>query len=312
LASGSDPVQRRRRRTLGLLATLVTLAVIAVTVSVHAESASSHAGGSASPADPFASGPAVPNSVPGLPKSAPPNSAPSTDLASRVAALVEPPIVVSVSVLDVKTGSRFDYGATAGMVAASISKLDILESLLLAHQSSKTPISAGTDALATAMIEHSDNDAGQSLWNALGSAPAIAKANVRLGLTHTVPDPNGYYGLTMTGAGDQVALLHNLVNPAGPLDATSQAYALGLLHGVEQDQTWGVTAAADQGSVSAVKNGWLAVDADNDRWAVNSDGIVALKGQQVLISVMTAHNPSEQAGIDLIQDVARAVAARLS
>ena len=142
--------------------------------------------------------------------------------------------------------------------------------------------------------------------------PAIAQANVRLGLTHTVPDPDGYYGLTMTTAADQVTLLHNLVDPAGPLDAPSRAYALALLHGVEQDQTWGVTAAADQGSVSAVKNGWLAVDTDNDRWAVNSDGIVTVKGHQLLISVLTAHNASEQSGINLIQAVSRTIGASMS
>jgi Beta-lactamase enzyme family len=215
---------------------------------------------------------------------------------------------VSVATLAPQSGQRQSFGQAAGMIDASDSKLDILECVLLAHVAAKTPIDSSTDALATAMIEHSDNDAGQSLWNGLGSAPAISRCNAQLGLTRTVPDPNGYYGLTTSGAGDQIALLDNLVRTDGPLDPPSRAYALNLLHNVEADQTWGVTAAADAGSTSAVKNGWLAVDADNDLWEVNSDGIVTVDGRPLLISVFTAHNPSEQAGITLVESIARAVA----
>ena len=124
-----------------------------------------------------------------------------------------------------------------------------------------------------------------------------------------MPDPNGYYGLSTSGASDQVTLLDDLVRTNGPLDAPSQAYALNLLHNVEADQTWGVTAAADPGTQSAVKNGWLAVDADNDLWEVNSDGVVTVDGRQLLISVYTAHDASEQAGISLVESLARAASA---
>ena len=135
----------------------------------------------------------------------------------------------------------------------------------------------------------------------------MAAADRALQLTHTVPDPDGYYGLTTTGPEDEVTLLGHLVGSPGPLDAASQGYALRLLHGVEADQTWGVTAAADTGTTSAVKNGWLAIDADGGRWAVNSDGIITVHGEQLLISIMTQHDADEQSGIDLVESLAKIV-----
>ena len=214
---------------------------------------------------------------------------------------------VAISVLEPSTGRAYAFGPTSGLIAASISKLDILEALLLSHEAAHTPLSDGQDASAAAMIEQSDNGEGQSLWNELGSAAGMSAANSTLGLAHTSPDPEGYYGLTTTGPGDQVTLLRHLIGAPGPLDAASQAYALGLLDNVDSDQAWGVTAAADAGTTSAVKNGWLAIDSDSDRWAVNSDGIVTVDGHQLVMSIMSQHDASEQSGISLVESLAKIV-----
>ncbi len=231
-------------------------------------------------------------------------------LQKQVAALVPAGLTVGVSVLDLTAGTRFGYGEQRGMIAASISKLDVLEVVLLTHEDEHTPLDADAAADATAMIEQSDNDAGQDLWDAVGGAPAVAAANLRLGLTATVPDPDGYYGLSTTGATDQTELLRDLLD-AGPLDSGSRAYALGLLRNVDSDEAWGATAAADAGTTSAVKNGWLPIDSQDDRWVVNSDAIVTAHGHQLLISIMTDGEATEQPGIDLIESIARAVSAHV-
>jgi hypothetical protein len=80
---------------------------------------------------------------------------------------------------------------------------------------------------------------------------------------------------------------------------------------VEADERWGVPAAADAHSTYAVKNGWLAIDDDGDRWAVTSDGIVRVDGQRVLMSVMTQHDESMDDGVQLVQRLAHAAAAVL-
>jgi beta-lactamase class A len=218
------------------------------------------------------------------------------------------PVQVAISAVDIGDGRTFDFGPTSGLVAASVSKLLILEALLMSREKAHAPLTEDQDALATAMIEHSDNDEGQTLWDELGAAPGLSTAETALSLGQTVADPDGYYGLTTTSPEDQVQLLRNLVDAPGPLDAASQAYALNLLRNVDSDQAWGVTSAADAGSVSAVKNGWLAIDSDGDRWAVNSDGIITVGGRRLLLSIMTQHGPSEQAGIALIESLAKLVA----
>lgn len=244
--------------------------------------------------------------------STPDQTAAAPDLAAKLAKIIPSGITTSIAAFEPTSGDRLDFGQADGMIDASISKLNILECLLLTHEDAKTPIDADTDSVATSMIENSDNDAGQSLWDSLGTVQTITSLNARLGLTHTVPDPTGYYGLSTTGAPDQLALLDNLVRADGPLDPPSQAYALNLLHNVEADQRWGTPSVADPGTTSAVKNGWLAVDADNDLWEVNSDGILTVDGRQLLISVLTAHDPDEQSGINLVESISKAVAESLT
>ena len=286
----------RRRRTVLQLSVIAAITALAVVVGVHVAGATSTGKRAAAAGE----------------RSGPDQSAAAADLTTKLAKIIPSGIAASVAAFEPSSGDRLDFGQTSGMLDASISKLDILECVLLTHEDAKLPIDADTDSLATSMIENSDNDAGQSLWDSLGPVQTITSLNTRLGLTHTLPNPDGYYGLSTTGAADQIALLDDLVRADGPLDAPSQAYALNLLHNVEADQRWGTPAAADPGTTSAVKNGWLAVDADNDRWEVNSDGVLTVDGHQLLISVLTAHDSDEQSGINLVESISKAVATSLT
>ena len=58
-----------------------------------------------------------------------------------------------------------------------------------------------------------------------------------------------------------------------------------------------------------VKNGWLP---DGTGWHVNSIGAFTGRGENYLIAVLTDDDPSEQYGIDTIEDVARVVHRELS
>jgi hypothetical protein len=215
---------------------------------------------------------------------------------------------VSVSELNLTTGASYQYGASAGMNTGSIVKLDILETLLLQDQDSGTVLSSSQVATATTMIENSNNDSAETLFEEIGGRTALLAANPRLGVSaSTMPGPGDYWGLTTTDAADQIRLLKNLVI-AGPLTAASEQFILGLMRGVEADQRWGVGVVADAGTTFANKNGWLAVDADNDLWLVNSLGIVTIKGQTVLMAVLTQHDASFNVGIALVQSLATAIA----
>ena len=196
------------------------------------------------------------------------------------------------------------------MVTASVVKLDLLEVLLLQHQRAGTALDTDEDADAMTMIEHSDNSAAKSVFEDIGGRDALTAANPDLGVStaSTVPGQSDYWGLTTTSAADQVVLVQNLTGPDSPLSEAAQSYALGLLRNVESDQTWGATAAADPGTTEAVKNGWLDVDDDDGRWAVNSDALITVDGDLIAISVLTQHNDDEQSGITLVESLAKIAA----
>lgn len=213
---------------------------------------------------------------------------------------------VSVAAVDATTGVRYDWGPSSGMTAASVAKLLLLESSLLQQQDRGESAGGGEVDALTSMIEHSDNDAADAVYAAQGGSGGLRQVMPRLGLSSTVLGADDQWGLSTTGAADQLALLHNLVSAGGPLSAASRAFALRLMGDVEADQRWGVGAAADPSTDFANKNGWLPVDDDGGRWAVNSVGIITVHGHQVLLAVLTQHDDSFDDGIGLVGNLARA------
>jgi hypothetical protein len=242
-----------------------------------------------------------------------PTSAPATTSArAAVAALVAgaPAGGLSVAAYNTTTGATYSAGAASGMVTASVVKLELLETMLLQHERTHTTLSSYENSIATTMIENSNNDSAEDVFEDDGDRAGVLAAEPQLGLssTLTVPGTTDYWGLTTTSASQQLILLTNLVSRTAPLDAASQQYALTLMRNVEGDQRWGVGVAADPGTDFANKNGWLDIDADDGLWAVNSDGVITVHGEQVLISVLSQHDQNESSGITLIQTVAKAAA----
>lgn len=217
---------------------------------------------------------------------------------------------VSVAAYDVRSGYEITAGATRGMLTASVVKLEFLETLLLRHQRAGTALSDGERAEAQEMIENSDNGAADAIYWEDDAGVGLDAAERPLGLSRARTKPRGddFWGLSTTSAPEQIALLKDLVLSSSPLLPASRHYALYLMRHVEADECWGVPVVADEGSHFAVKNGWLAIDNDGDRWAVNSDGIVRVDGQLVLMSVMTQHDESMATGVRLVQQFARAAA----
>ncbi|MFC1430636.1 serine hydrolase [Streptacidiphilus sp. N1-3] len=216
----------------------------------------------------------------------------------------------SVAVTDLTTGRTLDYGGDGhGFACASIAKLDVLATLLLEDQDKGTELTAAEQALATKMIEHSDNAAADSLYTTLGKAPGMDAANKRFGMTSTHSGEGILWGVTTTTAADQVTLLRQVFTSSSLLSAASRTYIQGLLSQVESDQRWGVSAAATSDDYE-LKNGWLP-RSTTGLWVVNSTGRVDRDGHQLLISVLSDGNPTMDQGIDLIESVAKAAAEAL-
>jgi beta-lactamase class A len=209
--------------------------------------------------------------------------------------------VISASVLDLTTRIAYQYRPGRLAITASIVKVEILGTLLADAQASGRSLTPTERALATAMIEQSDNGAATTLWDEVGGAPAVHAFDDEVGMTSTTP--NVVWGLTTTTAADQVILLQRLVQPNAVLSNASRAYELGLMERVTPSQAWGVSAGVAPGTTVALKNGFEPVGSGA---TVTSIGWVDGYGRNYLIAVTTSGDPTESYGIDSISEVATA------
>ena len=324
---------RRRQAVIFAVAGVLTLALLTHTRWTHPASStnasSTTAAGDTSPASPATSASSDPTAAPSsspTPSSAAPSSpkpVPSTtpprvsQAQVRAAAVTRLDSITkgmdagsySIAAVNLATGAGYSAGSTSGMWTASLYKLFVLEILL--HQQGG-PLSGSEDSEAVSMIENSDNVAGYDEFDNAGGRSGLQDGFEDLGLTHTVPgvaDP----AFTTTSATDCITALRHLVQN-GPLSPASRAYALNLMDNVEADQRWGVGVDADTGTDFANKNGWLSIDNDNGPgedddglWAVTSAGVIRIHGQQVLMAVLTRHQPDFQTGVNLVETLARAM-----
>ena len=212
---------------------------------------------------------------------------------------------IAAGVVDAATGAVAVYGGSREFHAASIIKVDILASLLLQHQWSDAPLSAQQRSAAAEMIEDSNDEAANELWEAAGEGEGVKLANQELGLRQTTPGDGIDWGLTHTTVEDQLRLLADLAASHSPLSAGSRSYELGLMRHVAAGQDWGVTAAAGPGATAAVKDGWLP-DGSDTTWVINSIGVISRGGHEMLVAVLSSDQPSESAGITQVDAAARA------
>ena len=216
---------------------------------------------------------------------------------------------VSVSVTDLTSGATSTSGDSDHLFdTASIVKVDILTALLLKAQDEGRSLTANEKALATRMIENSDNSAATALFNEVGGASGLTTANDRIGLTDTVVGTDGNWGLTETSSSDQIRLLEQVFTSDSELSAASRTYMRSLMGNVESSQRFGVTAAADDPQEAELKVGWLQRSATG-LWVVDSIGMIEKDGHTYLVAVLSDGNTSYDGGVALISAVAKAAVA---
>lgn len=211
---------------------------------------------------------------------------------------------MSVAVMDTGSGRWAMYGEDV-FDTASIVKVDILATLLLQAQDTGRKLTAQERAYAAEMIQESDNDSTSALWTKIGSAPGLDTANRRLGLTETRGGEGTVWGITQTTAQDQIRLLQAVFGDESPLSPTSRAYIQDLMYHVAEDQDWGVSAAADTGRPTALKNGWLQ-RSQTEKWDVNSIGRIEKDGRVYYMVVLLNGCSTKEVGIRLVEQAARA------
>lgn len=211
---------------------------------------------------------------------------------------------VTISVYDEVAHTLMTLHRNVRGWTASVVKLDILETLL--HQR-RGRLTSYQRELARRMIENSDNDAANKLWDEVGGAKGVAAFDHLLGLSQTTPNRRNLWGLTRTSAADQIVLLRNVIQPSPHLDSHSRSYVRRLMQHVRADQRWGVSAGPPAAATVGLKDGWLPVARDHNRWAVNSIGYVSGHHSRYVIAVLTQHQPSLNYGIRTIERVSSLV-----
>ena len=222
---------------------------------------------------------------------------------------------VVAAVYDVDTGQTWSLGPPHPQAEASIVKLDILETLYAQQGNSPAGLPGTDQSLAQRMMEDSDNSAATSLWNAAGGPGRIQSFNTAAGLTGTLPsscvDCPGFawpgWGLTTTTPADQITLLRELVGPSKLLADAQRDNVLELMENVAPAQRWGVTGGVPPQATVALKNGWLPLNSARTDWQINSIGWVSGSGRNYLMAVLTTGNPTEQYGIDTINELSATV-----
>jgi beta-lactamase class A len=217
---------------------------------------------------------------------------------------------LALAVINEGTGETYEYNADTRFDTASIVKVEILAVLLFQTQQTERELSTTERTLAAAMLKNSDNDAASRLWTAIGTERGFAAGAESLGLTATVAGTDGYWGTTRTTASDQARLLVTIADPEGPLDPSRASYLLGLMGAVQEDQSWGVSAAARSDERVELKNGW--VTGSDLTWITNSVGRITGEDGAVSIAVLSDGHATMDDGVEAVEAAARAAREHLA
>ena len=305
-----DRTARLRRTSVGLVAVAAVLAVMLVWLTHGGGSGEPQASGHQTADSPSTTAPAkVTTTTAGAP---PTTASPSAGdpLGAAAQSLIDSRQgTIEVAAYDLDTAQAWTLGGSTPQDEASIVKVDILEALLA--QSKGQGLAGAEQPVAQSMIEESDNDSATDLWGDAGEASGIGSFDASAGLTDTTPSqcvecpgfPWPGWGLTTTTPSDQITLLRLLVQANNLLTPSERQYALGLMENVTSSEQWGVTGGVPAGVTVALKNGWLPLNAADTDWQVNSVGWVSGGGRNYLLAVLTTGDPSEQYGIDTIDDL---------
>ncbi|MEU6730417.1 serine hydrolase [Nonomuraea wenchangensis] len=212
------------------------------------------------------------------------------------------------AVHDLVSGITLGYGRQRDeLVTAGGATVDIVMALL-ARRPGRLDETARE--LAERMIRKGDHRAADAVWSRIGGSGAMSAFYRRIGLSHTTPGPGAGWSGTTSSPSDRVRLLKVLVKGGGGLSAADRDLVLGLMGRVQEDQSWGVSAAARRGDRVALKNGSAPRPFVRGTWAVSSYGRIAGPGRDLLLSVQSDLQPGDGAGIETVEGVARMIGTR--
>jgi beta-lactamase class A len=207
-------------------------------------------------------------------------------------------------VFDVTRNRYYTYNPDRQFTMASSAKVPIMLAFMrMLEQQGRGP-NANEMYLLTTMIENSDNDSAQALFDEIGGAGPMSDLMNVAKIPGLRPDPDAWGWSTISPLA-MVRLLTQLQSGHIVSDQ-NRTLAFRLMENIEPDQRVGVGDTAPSGATVAMKDGW--VPAPDGLWAMNSSGIVTVGSETYIIAVYSQEQQSLDSGWAITRRVAGDVA----
>ncbi len=207
-------------------------------------------------------------------------------------------------VYDATRRQYYTYNPDGQFIMASSAKVPIMLTFFTMTESQGREPDGDEMYLLTTMIENSNNDSAQALFDVIGGAPAMSNFMQSVGVPGLRPDPDAW-GWSTVSPMAMVRLL-TMLHDGKVLNAQDRATALNLMENIESDQQTGVGDTAPQGATVAMKDGW--VQGPDGLWAMNSSGIVTVGHETYIIAVYTQEQNTLDSGWAITRQVCGKVA----
>lgn len=209
---------------------------------------------------------------------------------------------------DITRNVTYTYNPTGLFTMASSAKVPLMITYLAHIESLGRGPNSYELSVLTAMIEQSDNNAAQVIYDTLGDQSGQQHYLRQWDIHDYTPNVNGW-GWGEWSPNDMAHLL-TLLQQGKVLNSADRALALHLMRSVESDQRFGVGDSAPSGASVAMKDGW--VPEPDGWWAVNSSGIVIVGSETYIVTVYSKEQPSFGAGQVIVNHVAGAIGQALT
>jgi hypothetical protein len=211
---------------------------------------------------------------------------------------------VGAYVYDLTRNAAYSYNSSGLFTVASSVKVPIMLTFLTMTERQGREPNGGEMGLLTTMIENSNNDSAQALWDEVGGGPAVASYLQSVGVSDFHPDNIDGWGWSTISPRSMVRLL-TLLHNGQVLTKQDRQLALYLMNHIQADEQNGVGDTAPPGATVEMKDGW--VPGPDGLWVMNTTGIVTVGGETYAISVYTDDDDSLQQGWDITRHVCQLV-----